>query len=195
MPPWRQLPAEDLRALVAYVHSLHAALAAAPPTQDVNTLDGGESLFVANSSSCQSGGGAGNGAAAGPLAAPTTNFHLKKPPPERAWDVSQNGVPGTARPPGRSELSADQRRALVEFVRSLYGPAGELKTMIKPNCDFNFSHYARSASRLVAMAGWCRNTRCSTSQRRFDDQVTGKGISSSASSSGSAHFLRRFNRV
>jgi mono/diheme cytochrome c family protein len=33
----------------------------------------------------------------------------------------ENGVPGTAMPPWRSELSTDQRRALVEFVRSLYG--------------------------------------------------------------------------
>src|SRR5205807_9997903 len=37
MPPWRQLPAEDLRALVAYVHSLHAPSTAASSTQDVKT--------------------------------------------------------------------------------------------------------------------------------------------------------------
>jgi hypothetical protein len=28
-------------------------------------------------------------------------------------------------PPWQSQLSADQRRALVEFVRSLYGPPQE----------------------------------------------------------------------
>src|SRR5712664_467031 len=34
MPPWRQLPTEDLRALVAYIHNLHVP-GAAPSTQDV----------------------------------------------------------------------------------------------------------------------------------------------------------------
>jgi len=124
MPPWRQLPAEDLRALVAYVHSLHV-LGAAPSTQDVKTLDDGESLFVANCASCHGGGGAGNGPAAGALSPSPTNFHLKKPTQERAWDVLENGVPGTAMSPWRSQLSEDQRRALVEFVRSLYGPPQE----------------------------------------------------------------------
>ena len=124
MPPWRQLPAEDLRALVAYVHSLHAPTAS-PSTQDAKTLDDGQSLFVANCASCHGGGGAGNGPAAGALAPPPTNFKLKKPTQERAWDVLENGVPGTAMPPWRNQLSADQRRALVEFVRSLYAPPEE----------------------------------------------------------------------
>jgi cbb3-type cytochrome c oxidase subunit I len=124
MPPWRQLPAEDLRALVAYVHSLHGPTAS-PSTQDAKTLDDGQSLFVANCASCHGGGGAGNGPAAGALAPPPTNFKLKKPTQERAWDVLENGVPGTAMPPWRNQLSADQRSALVEFVRSLYAPPEE----------------------------------------------------------------------
>jgi mono/diheme cytochrome c family protein len=125
MPPWRPLPSEDMRALVAYVHSLHAPTAAPPSTQDAKTLADGESLFVANCASCHGGGGAGNGPAAGALAPSPTNFRLKKPTEERAWDVLENGVPGTAMPPWKSQLSADQRRALVEFVRSLYAPPQE----------------------------------------------------------------------
>ena len=124
MPPWRQMPTEDLRALVAYIHSLHVP-GAAPSTQDDKTLAEGASLFVANCASCHGGGGAGNGPAAGALAPPPTNFRLKKPTQGRAWDVLENGVPGTAMPPWRSQLSADQRRVLVEFVRSLYGPPQE----------------------------------------------------------------------
>jgi len=125
MPPWRQLAAEDLRALVAYVHSLHVPTAAAPSTPDAKTLNDGQSLFVANCASCHGGGGAGNGPAAGALAPPPTNFTLKKPTQERARDVLANGVPGTAMPPWRNQLSADQRRTLVEFVRSLYVPPQE----------------------------------------------------------------------
>jgi cytochrome c oxidase cbb3-type subunit I/II len=124
MPPWRQLPTEDLRALVAYIHSLHLPVAA-PSTQEATSLSDGKSLFAANCASCHGDSGAGNGPAAGALTPSPTNFHLKKPTRERAWDVLENGVPGTAMPPWRSQLSTDQRRALVEFVRSLYGPPQE----------------------------------------------------------------------
>src|SRR6266566_153664 len=124
MPPWRQLPTEDLQALVGYIQSLHPP-SGAPPTQEGTSLNDGESLFVANCASCHGDTGAGNGPAAGALAPPPTNFRLKKPTQERAWDVLENGVPGTAMPPWRSQLSADQRRVLVEFVRSLYGPPQE----------------------------------------------------------------------
>src|SRR6266404_4986809 len=78
MPPWRQLPTEDLRALVAYIHNLHVP-GAAPSTQDVKTLDEGKSLFAANCASCHGDTGAGDGPAAGALAPSPTNFHLKKP--------------------------------------------------------------------------------------------------------------------
>ena len=128
MPPWRQLPAEDLRALVAYIHSLHPP-SAAPSTQEATSLNlllAAKSLFAANCGSCHGDTGAGNGPAAGALAPAPTNFHLKKPTQERAWDVLENGVPGTAMPPWRIQLRPDQRRALVEFVRSLYAPPQEI---------------------------------------------------------------------
>ncbi len=124
MPPWRQLPTEDLRALVAYVQSLHVP-SAAPSTPEATSLNEGEFLFAANCASCHGVRGAGNGPAAGALAPQPTNFHLKKPTPERAWEVLENGLPGTAMPPWKSQLNVDQRYALVEFVRSLYGPPQE----------------------------------------------------------------------
>jgi cytochrome c oxidase cbb3-type subunit 2/cytochrome c oxidase cbb3-type subunit I/II len=124
MPPWRQLPTEDLRALVAYIQRLHVP-GAALPRQETKSLNEGKSLFAADCASCHGDTGAGNGPAAGALAPSPTNFHLKKPTQERAWDVLENGVPGTAMPPWQSQLSTDQRRALVEFVRSLYGPPQE----------------------------------------------------------------------
>jgi len=124
MPPWRQLPAEDLRALVAYIHSLHVE-SAPPSTQVSTTLGQAKSLFAAACASCHGDAGGGNGPAAGVLAPAPTNFHLKKPTEERAWEVLENGVPGTAMVPWQSQLSADQRHALVEFVRSLYGTPQE----------------------------------------------------------------------
>ncbi len=124
MPPWRQLPTEDLRALVAYVQSLHVP-SAVPPTPEATSLNEGESLFAANCASCHGVRGAGNGPAAGALAPQPTNFHLKKPTAGRVWEVLENGLPGTAMPPWKSQLSVDQRYALVEFVRFLYGPPQE----------------------------------------------------------------------
>jgi len=124
MPPWRQLPAEDLGALVAYIQSLHVP-GAAPSTQAGTSPGESKALFAANCASCHGDTGAGNGPAAGALAPAPTNFHLKKPTQERAWDALENGVPGTAMPPWRSQLNAEERRALVEFVRSLYGPPQE----------------------------------------------------------------------
>src|SRR5438445_552532 len=124
MPPRRQMPTEDLRALVAYIHSLHVP-GAAPSTQEATSLNEGKPLFAANCASCHGDTVAGNGPATGALAPSPTNFHLKKPTQERAWDVLENGVPGTAMPPWRSQLNADERRALVEFVRSLYGSPQE----------------------------------------------------------------------
>jgi len=124
MPPWRELPTEDLRALVAYVESLHTP-SAPPSTQDATILVAGKVLFSANCASCHGDTGSGNGPAAAALAPSPTNFHLKKPTEERAWEVLGNGVPGTAMPPWQSQLSKDQRHALVEFVRSLYGTPEE----------------------------------------------------------------------
>jgi len=124
MPPWRQLPAEDLRALVAYIDSLHVP-EAAPAAPEPATLLLGKAFFIANCSSCHGVEGAGNGPAAAALAPSPTNFHLKKPTEQRAWEVLENGVPGTAMPPWQNQLSGDQLHALVEFVRSLYAPPQE----------------------------------------------------------------------
>src|SRR5882724_11231240 len=120
MPPWRQIPTEDLRALVAYIDSLQVA-SAPPSTQESTGLTEGKALFAAACASCHGDTGAGNGPAAGALAPSPTNFHLKKPTAERAWEVLENGVPGTAMAPWKDQLSEDERHALVEFVRSLYG--------------------------------------------------------------------------
>jgi cytochrome c oxidase cbb3-type subunit I/II len=119
MPPWRQLPTEDLRALVAFIQSLHVP-GSAPSTQAATSLNEAESLFAANCASCHGARGDGNGPVAGALAPQPTNFHLKKPNPEKVLEVLANGLPGTAMPPWNIQLSVDQRNALAEFLPSLY---------------------------------------------------------------------------
>jgi cytochrome c oxidase cbb3-type subunit I/II len=120
MPPWRQLPAEDLRALIAYIQSLQRPTAA-PSGQDATPPSEGLPYFAAYCASCHGATGAGNGLVAGALSPAPTNFHLKKPSEERVLDVLENGVPGTAMPPWKSQLNEDEKRALAKFVPSLYG--------------------------------------------------------------------------
>jgi len=124
MPPWRQLPAEDLQALVAYIQSLSVP-GVSSASQATGSLDMGKALFAGLCASCHGASGAGNGPTAGALAPSPTNFHLKKPKEERGLEVLENGVPGTAMPPWKDQLGDDQRHALVEFVRSLYGTPQE----------------------------------------------------------------------
>jgi cytochrome c oxidase cbb3-type subunit I/II len=119
MPPWRQTSAEDLRALIAYIHALFPD--DPPSVQPAVNLDEGKALFLAACASCHGDTGSGNGPAAGALAPAPTNFHLKQPSEERAWKVLEEGVPGTAMPPWKNEFSEDERHTLVEYVRSLYG--------------------------------------------------------------------------
>lgn len=124
MPPWRQTSAEDLRALIAYIRALYPDDPAS--AQQTTNLVEGEALFAAACASCHGDTGAGNGPAAAALAPAPTNFHLKQPTAERAWKVLEEGVPGTAMPPWKNELSEDERHALVEYIRSLYSmPQGD----------------------------------------------------------------------
>jgi len=124
MPPWRQLPAEDLRTLIAFVQSLRVSDAQSP-SRGIASLDQGKTLFAANCASCHGDRGSGDGPTAGALAPPPTNFGLKEPTQRRALDVLEQGVPGTAMPPWKSQLDEEQRHALAEFVRSLYSRRGE----------------------------------------------------------------------
>jgi mono/diheme cytochrome c family protein len=124
MPPWNELPANDLRALAALVHSLGAA-AAAPeeaPLADEQRLEAGK-LYAKNCAVCHGPQGQGNGTGAATLAPRPTDFHQVRPSLAYAEEALQRGVPGTAMPPWRDQLTAGQRRLLALYVRSLYGQA------------------------------------------------------------------------
>ena len=124
MPPWRQLPAEDLRTLIAYVQTLRVPDAPSPSHAPAD-VDQGKALFAANCASCHGGRGSGDGPTAGAVVPPPTNFALKEPTQKRALEVLELGIPGTAMPPWNSHLDEEQRHALAEYVRSLYSPLRE----------------------------------------------------------------------
>jgi cbb3-type cytochrome c oxidase subunit I len=124
MPPWRQLPAEDLRTLIAYVQSLRVS--DAPFLSHATaSVDQGKALFAANCAGCHGDRGTGDGPTAGALVPPPTNFTLQQPTHRRALEVLEKGVPGTAMPPWKSQLDEGQRQALADFVGSLCSLRGE----------------------------------------------------------------------
>lgn len=123
MPAWRDLPEHDLRALVAFVSTLHQS--SQPDTSTPGAIDQGKEIFTKNCASCHGLDGDGDGVVGRVVAPHATNFHLKQPNVERAWQVLREGVPGTAMPPWQRQLTDDERRALVSYVRSLYGTPQE----------------------------------------------------------------------
>src|SRR5207253_956123 len=86
----------------------------------------GGALFTANCASCHGSGGVGDGKASASLLPKPANLTAARFSDERLSSVLWNGVAGSSMPPWKSQLSVDQRHALAEFVRSLYGPPQEI---------------------------------------------------------------------
>lgn len=120
MPGWQELPAQDLRALAVFLQTL-----APPPTVSATALTPGQraqaqQLYVPNCAACHGAASAEAGLPARSLFPPPTNFHQVQPTQAYAEHVLAEGVPGTAMISWKTKLSADQRRLLARFVRTLY---------------------------------------------------------------------------
>jgi mono/diheme cytochrome c family protein len=122
MPGWHELTANDLRALAAHVRSLESKHPQAKPELSLSPGEqvNAEKLYVKNCAMCHGRQGRGDGAAAGALAPKPTDFRQERPSLDYAEDVLAQGVPGTAMPPWRDRLDAEQRRLLARYARSLY---------------------------------------------------------------------------
>jgi mono/diheme cytochrome c family protein len=131
MPGWPELPANDLRALAAYVRSQQAERpqATMEPALSAEEQARAEMRYASNCAACH-GTPAHPGRVSGALAPRPTDFRQERPSLAYAEDVLAQGVPGTAMPPWqdpldarRDRLDAAQRRLLARYVRSLYQPA------------------------------------------------------------------------
>jgi cbb3-type cytochrome c oxidase subunit I len=121
MPDWHELPANDLRALAAYVRSLERE----GPQAGVTSLSTKEliqaaKLYGQSCARCHGPDGRGDGAAADALAPQPTDFGQERPTLSYAEDVLTTGVPGTAMPPWSDRIDVGERRLLARYVRSLY---------------------------------------------------------------------------
>lgn len=138
MPSWRGLSVEDLAALVEFVETLHP-LMDSDHTAD-ETLQHGKQLFLHNCVPCHGAAADGNGVNAAALLPPPANFKRKQPDPNYILEVLQNGIPGTAMPSWREQLSEADRRALAGYVRSLFDGTGEnlrYEPGAKPDINFH----------------------------------------------------------
>jgi cbb3-type cytochrome c oxidase subunit II len=120
MPAWHDLPANDLRALAAFVRSIGEAAATDPPlTADESAK--AHRLYQKNCQNCH--GADGDVVAAAVVPAPTS-FRRVRPTASYAIEVITNGVPGTAMVPWRTLLSEEDRYLLARYVRTLYAEDG-----------------------------------------------------------------------
>lgn len=118
MPAWRTLPLEDLSALAAYVHSLHQPTKAADASPE--SLQRGNQVFQQNCAPCHGTAGDGKGTAASTLTPEPANFKLKRPNFEYILQVLSDGIPGTGMPAWKAQISEADRKALADYVRSLF---------------------------------------------------------------------------
>jgi len=125
MPSWRALPEDDLTALAAYVQTLHQPAKVAPVSPEA--LQHGNRIFLQNCAPCHGVSGDGKGAAATALIPEPASFKLKQPDFDYILQVVSDGIPGTAMPAWKNQISESDRRALADFVRSCFavGDSGE----------------------------------------------------------------------
>ncbi len=118
MPSWRNLPLSDLNAVTAYVQSLHAS--ANEDTASPASSDRASALFQKNCAPCHGAAGDGKGANAAALAPPPFSFKLAQPDFNYALQVLREGIPGTAMPAWKAQISEGDCSALASYVRSFY---------------------------------------------------------------------------
>lgn len=118
MPAWRTLPLDDLSALASYVLSLHQPTQA--PDASPESLQRGNQVFQQNCAPCHGTAGDGKGTAASSLIPEPANFKLKRPNFEYILQVLGDGIPGTGMPAWKAQIAEGDRKALADYVRSLF---------------------------------------------------------------------------
>jgi mono/diheme cytochrome c family protein len=82
----------------------------------------GRQLFTQNCVSCHGTLGDGQSVAGAALSPAPTNFKWQQPDLDHALQALRDGIPGTAMPGWKDQISETNRVALAHYVRSLYAP-------------------------------------------------------------------------
>jgi cbb3-type cytochrome c oxidase subunit I/cbb3-type cytochrome c oxidase subunit II len=119
MPRWHDLPANDLRALAAYVQSVGEQPATEEPLAAADA-DRAHGLYVKNCQACHGTDGNGNVTAASAVVPAPTTFRRVRPTASYAIETITNGIPGTAMTPWKEKLPEEDRKLLAHYVRTLF---------------------------------------------------------------------------
>ena len=116
MPSFASLSQQDLASVVAYTQQLGAK---AQPAGSANPA--AKTMFDSACASCHGSSGQGDGLNAPTLPRAPTNFQLRQPSADHALIAVTEGVPGTSMPSWKAKFDETQRKALADYVRSMYG--------------------------------------------------------------------------
>jgi cbb3-type cytochrome c oxidase subunit I/cbb3-type cytochrome c oxidase subunit II len=119
MPGWHDLPANDLRALAAYIRSVGERSTTLEALTEPE-LEQARGLYVKNCVSCHGPDGGGNPTAASSVVPAPTNFRRVRPTQSYAEQVLSAGIPGTAMTAWKGKLSDAERQLLARYVRTFY---------------------------------------------------------------------------
>ena len=126
MPRWNRLSTSDLEAVAAYMQTIDASDSHEAGNEST-VIEQGLDLYRQNCTGCHGMDGRGNGPAAAALAPSPTNFHQERATKGHSLRVLKEGIPGTAMPTWRAELSDTQREAVAAYVDSLYERAASTR--------------------------------------------------------------------
>jgi cbb3-type cytochrome oxidase cytochrome c subunit/mono/diheme cytochrome c family protein len=118
MQAWRDLPAQDLAAVVAVVRGFHAKQA--EPALPPNIVELGARVYSANCVQCHGEKGGGDGTAVGELDMIPADFRGVRPSIAQSLRVLRNGVEGTPMAPWTGRLNEAELSAVAYYVRSFY---------------------------------------------------------------------------
>jgi cytochrome c oxidase cbb3-type subunit I/II len=119
MPPWRQLEKNDLQDVTMYVQSIQAPISRA--SMAPADLVAAQQIYASNCINCHGANGRGDGPAAAALKPSPVNFNVRQPSQQRAWEVMNEGISGSAMPAWKSTLKPEQLKLLVPYVQQMYG--------------------------------------------------------------------------
>ena len=121
MQAWRDLPAEDLAAIVSVVRSFHGAQP--EPSLPQNILDLGAHVYTGNCAQCHGEHGAGDGSAVSELRVVPADFRGSRPSLAESLRALRNGVEGTPMAPWTERLSEAELSAVAYYVRGFFEAA------------------------------------------------------------------------
>ncbi|MCC6979435.1 MAG: cbb3-type cytochrome c oxidase subunit I [Candidatus Melainabacteria bacterium] len=122
MPAWRDLPKDQIEALIAHLKILPERKVYVTSKEEFASkeVQEGKKIYEQKCVSCHGIAGDGNGPAAATLDRRPTNFKEVQPEPDDLLTVLEEGVPGTSMPPWKDQLTEQERDYLSRYVQTFF---------------------------------------------------------------------------